>query len=296
MNIIENSIIKVDNDNCTLCKRCVIDCVARILYIKSGQLQFTEDFEDRCIKCGHCVAVCPMNAIEMKDRDDEFLKGISKTDDFPNFDSLSNLILKRRSIRQFKDTPISKELLENLLQLARYSPTGSNTENVFYTVIQNKDTVAKISEYITEKVKRFTKNLEDPMGRKILQEKLPKLRFDLAIENLPRTKGILKIIEHGTDFWCWDGELIIIHGESDLGALKTNSALAAAHIMLIAKTLGLGTCSLGYLTFHLNESDTLKKLLNLPDNHEIGYSLAIGYPNVKYKRIPPRKALRVHWI
>jgi nitroreductase/NAD-dependent dihydropyrimidine dehydrogenase PreA subunit len=296
MNNLENSIIEIDLDNCTLCKACVNDCVAGLFYIESDGLKIVDDFEERCILCGHCVAICPVNVIEIKAYENKFTREILKSEEYTNFQAFSNLVLKRRSIRQFKDKPVSKDILENLLDLARFSPTGSNTENVYYTIVQDKEIVKKISNYITTKVKRFVKNLEDPKRREMMKAQMPKEEFELAIESLPRTKGILKNIDKGIDFWCWDGEIIYIHGNPTLGGVLTDSALAAAHIMLAAETLGLGTCSLGYLTFHTNRSDTIKELINLPKNHMVGYSLVIGYPKVKYKRIPSRKPLRANWL
>ncbi|MBA7678973.1 hypothetical protein ES703_87253 [subsurface metagenome] len=120
--------------------------------------------------------------------------------------------------------------------------------------------------------------------------------FNQAEENLPTTKRILKSIEQGIDFWCWDGELIVIHGDKVIGGIPENCSLAAAHIMLAAETLGLGTCSLGYLTFHINQSKTIRELIEIPEGHFVGYSLTMGYPNVKYKRIPERKPLKVQWF
>ena len=120
--------------------------------------------------------------------------------------------------------------------------------------------------------------------------------FNQAVENLPKTKRILERIEQGIDFWCWNGELIVIHGDKTVGGIPTNSALAAAHIMLAAETLGLGTCSLGYLTYFINESQTIRGLIKIPTNHIVGYSLTMGYPDVKYKRIPARKPSRIQWL
>lgn len=294
--LIDNTLISVDLDRCTLCKACVNDCVARLFYIDSDTLHIVDEFEERCISCGHCVAVCPVNIIMLKDYNTKSIEDMYEPEDLPNFETFYNLVLKRRSIRQFKDKPIPKELIEKLLNLARFSPTGSNSENVYYTVIKDKEIVAKISNIITIKVKRFAETLEDPKGREIIKTRMSKEEYNLAIENLPRTKSILKIIESGVDFWSWDGELIFIHGDLTIGGILTNSALSAAHIMLAAETLGLGTCSLGYLTFYTNQSETIKKLINLPENHEVGYSLTIGYPKVKYKRVPFRKPLRVQWF
>ena len=296
MSVIENSLIKVDLENCTLCKACVNDCVARLFYIKSEKLYIIDDFESLCILCGHCVAVCPVNVITLKNYESESKMNKPESKKISDFESFYNLAITRRSIRQFKDKPIPKESLKSILELARYSPTGSNTENVHYTVIQDKELVSKISNYITEKVKRFVERLEDNNGRDLLKASMPAEEFEIAIENLSKTRGILSMIKRGIDFWCWNGELIFIHGNSTIGGILTNSALAAAHIMLAAKTVGLGTCSLGYLTFHANQSETIKKMINLPKNHDIGYTLAIGYPKVKYKKIPTRKPIRVQWF
>jgi nitroreductase/NAD-dependent dihydropyrimidine dehydrogenase PreA subunit len=296
MSEIENSIIKIDLENCTLCRACVNDCVAGLFYIKADTLNIVENFEESCILCGHCVAICPVNVVELKVNEEKFTREILKSEEYPNFQAFYNLVLNRRSIRQFKDKTVPKDIIEKILDLARFSPTGSNTENVYYTIIQDKEIVKKISNYITTKVKRFVTNLEDPKGREIMKSQMPKGEFELAIESLPRTKGILKNIEKGIDFWCWEGEIIYIHGNPATGGVVTDSALAAAHIMLASELLGLGTCSLGYLTFHTNRSNTIKELIGLPKNHMVGYSLVIGYPKVKYKRIPSRKPTRAQWF
>jgi len=296
MNIIENSKIKIDIDNCTKCKECVKDCVANLFYIDQDMLSLVDSFEDNCIDCGHCEAVCPVNVIRLKFHEEGELVHSSIKEGAPTYDSFLNLVLNRRSIRRFKEKAIPKDLIENLLKIGRYSPTGSNSENVYYTVVQDKAIVAAISKHITSKMIKFANTLEDPQGRTFLKKSMPEEEFNQAVENLPKTKRILERIEQGIDFWCWNGELIVIHGDKAVGGMPTNSALAAAHIMLAAETLGLGTCSLGYLTYFINESQTIREKLKIPINHIVGYSLTMGYPDVKYKRIPARKPLRVQWL
>jgi nitroreductase/NAD-dependent dihydropyrimidine dehydrogenase PreA subunit len=297
MKLIENSLIKVDLEKCTLCEACVNDCVVKLFNIESELLQITEDFEERCILCGHCVAICAVNVITLKTNEENYTIETSNIREVPDFQEFNNLVLKRRSIRQFKDIPIPRESIEKILDLARFAPTGGNSENIYYTIIQEKAIVKKISDIITSKVQRFVKTLEDPKGREKIKSSMPEEEFQLVIENLPRTKYILtNFIEKGIDFWCWNGKIIYIHGDSSIVGVGTNSAIAATHIMLAAETLGLGTCSLGYLTYYTNQSDTIKEIIGLPENHEVGYSLAIGYPKVKYKRIPSRKPLQAHWL
>ena len=296
INVIENSKIKIDLDNCTKCKECVKDCVVNLFSFDQGFLRLDDSFEEVCIECGHCEAVCPVNVIRLKFHEEEELEHSSRREEFPQYNSFLKLVLNRRSIRRFKEKAIPKDLIEKLLKIGKYSPTGSNSENISYTVVQDIAIVTAISKHITSKVTRLVNTLEDPQGRKLLEKRLTEDEIRLAVENLPKSKRKLQMIKQGIDYWCWNGELIIIHGDKTVGGIPANTALAAANIMLAAEILGLGACSLGYLTYFINESRTIKELLKIPNNHIVGYSLTMGYPDVKYNRIPARKPLRVQWI
>ena len=296
INAIENSKINIDVENCTKCKACVKDCVANLFYFDQDTLRLVDSFEDYCIECGHCEAICPVNVIKLKFHAEEDLMCSAKGEEILTYNSFLNLALNRRSIRQFKEKAIPKDLIEKLLKVGKYSPTGSNSENVFYTVVQDKAIVTIISKLITRKVIKLVNTLENPEGPIPLKKRMPEEDFNQAVENLPKYKRILRTIEQGIDFWCWNGELIIIHGDKTVGGITTNGSLAAAHIMLAAETLGLGTCSLGYLTYFINSSQTIREILKIPTNHVVGYSLTMGYPDVKYKRIPARQPSRIQWL
>jgi nitroreductase/NAD-dependent dihydropyrimidine dehydrogenase PreA subunit len=296
MSAIENSIIKIDVNNCTKCKECVKDCVANLFYIEQDLLHIVDSFEDRCIECGHCEAVCPVNVIRLKFHEEGELEHTSVREEIPTYDKFLNLVLKRRSIRRFKEKAIPKDLIEKLLKVGRYSPTGGNSENVYYTVVQDKNIVTTISKHITSRLTKLVNALEDPKGRDMLKKSKSEEEINQALENLPSIKRKLEMIEKGIDFWCWNGELIIIHGDKVEGGIPSDTALAAAHIMLAAEILGLGACSLGYLTNFFNEYQTIRELIKIPSNHTVGYCFTMGYPDVKYKRIPARKPSRIQWL
>ncbi len=293
---IENSLIEINLKECIKCKACVEACPARLFYMDNDLLHLTNNFVEFCIECGHCVAICPVEIISLKNYEElPELKELSE-ENLPSYEQLYNLVLSRRSIRQFKDTPIPQELYEKILGIARYSPTGSNSENIFYTILKDKSVVSKISKEITKQVSTFVKLADNEKGREILKHNLKPREYEAMMENFPKMQGILEIIKQGIDFWCWNTELIIIHGERKIGGIPENAALAAAHIMLASKTLDLATCSLGYLTYFSNENKKIRKLLKIPEEHKVGYSLSIGFPKVKYKRIPSRKPLDVSII
>jgi len=296
MQNINNSLIEVDRDKCTKCKACIKACPAQLFFIKSDILEITDIFEDTCIQCGHCVAICPVEAIKLKKYDQDLFAVKDIKRNLPNFDSFRDLAFVRRSRRQFKDKIIPKEDIEKLLNLTRYSPTAKNTQNIFFSVVQDKDVVSKISEEITNNMQNFVNMADNERGREILKSQMSEKGYKESIEMLPQTKWILEKVNQGIDFWCWNGQLISIHGNAEMGGISEDSALAATHIMLGAELLGLGTCSLGYLTYFSNRSKKIKKLMKIPKDHRVGYSLAIGYTDANYMRVPPREDIKVEWV
>ena len=55
-------------------------------------------------------------------------------------------IKTRRSIRQFKAKPITKECLRDLIDAARFAPTARAVQPWEFIIITNKDTLKKIGE------------------------------------------------------------------------------------------------------------------------------------------------------
>ncbi|MFX0038764.1 MAG: nitroreductase family protein [Candidatus Heimdallarchaeota archaeon] len=295
VSVIENSKVIVDEEICNKCGACANEC--QYYYFDSGNMYFKTEMDEFCIECGKCVAICPVNAIKLKVHKDEILKDIPTKEILPSFDSFVNLVQSRRSRRQFKEISVPKELIENILNsIGRYSPTASNQESVYFTVIQNREILKKLSDECTNQVSNLVRTFEDPQGKKNLEKAFSPNFIKRLEASVPKFKRILKRVKEGVEFWRWGTEIIIIHSPKDSSNTIENCSLAACHIMLAAEALGLGTCSLGYITAFFNQFKQVAKIANIPSKHIVGYTLAIGYPKARYYRIPARKPLKVKWI
>ncbi|MHA1668940.1 MAG: nitroreductase family protein [Promethearchaeota archaeon] len=293
--MLENSKVIVDIDSCTKCMACANEC--HYYYFDSDKMYFHEEMEEYCIECGKCVAICPVNAIRLKNHQNETLIDAPTKEELPDFESFSKLFQTRRSRRQFKDKSIPKELIEKILDVAgRYSATGDNQENVYFTVVQDREILKKLSNECTAQVKNLVEKYEDPQGRESLASVFDHSMMQKIKEVIPAFKRNLKRIEDDEEVWRWDAELIILHSPKDSLTLIENCSLAASQIMLAAETLGLGTCSLGYINTFFNQFRSISKIIKLPIKHVAGYTLAIGYPKAHYYRIPARKPLKVKWF
>jgi nitroreductase len=58
-----------------------------------------------------------------------------------------NLIKARRSIRKYQDKEVSRDLIEKVLEAARWAPNGANLQPWQFIVVTNKELRAKIGKH-----------------------------------------------------------------------------------------------------------------------------------------------------
>lgn len=144
--------IRVDYDKCIKCKMCIKDCFPENITFEDEKIRI----KGECMMCGHCVAVCPTNAITFE--------GYEETKDLKELNSkiepetFLNFVKSRRSIRHFKDKKIDKDIIERLLEIGRYSPTGANIQDVKYYVIQ--DSLEEFKPLVWEGINNFVNSDE----------------------------------------------------------------------------------------------------------------------------------------
>ena len=100
--------MKVDTEKCTGCGLCARDCFPGDIKMSSGKAKIRNI---TCFKCGHCIAVCPVNAITTDEYDMHEVKEYSKEKFDIDPENLLNFIKFRRSVRQFKSIDVAKDKL-----------------------------------------------------------------------------------------------------------------------------------------------------------------------------------------
>ena len=154
----------IDIEKCTQCGACIKECVPSVLVKVAdetnpkGTVVKFEDPYDSCSRCGHCLAVCPTEAITYSNVDPCFeFEELKKPQDVP-YSTIKELVRSRRSIRQYKDKPVPKQEIEAVLEVMRYAPSASNEQNWKYIVLTDPEQIQTFSKKVTSVIE-FTYKL-----------------------------------------------------------------------------------------------------------------------------------------
>lgn len=272
------SLFKIDQKKCKRDGICAAECPAQII-VQADKKSFPsllDNSEEFCFNCGHCVAVCPYGALTLSTMPLVACPPIQK-ELLPDADTVKNFLQARRSIRQYKDKVVSRKLLAEMIDTARYAHTASNAQEVHWTVFQNPGDVRKLAGMVVD----FTKII------------LP------VITDVERAKRMQRLV----DAWA-DGKdrvmrgaphLIVVHSPADQPFPTTDCAIALTYLELYAFSKGLGTCWAGYFTLAAVMHEPLMKVLDLPAGHKCFGAVMVGYPKFRYHRIPMRNKPPISW-
>jgi len=270
--------IEVDKKTCTGDGKCLDICPIQILKMSEQERvpEFVPGGNDMCINCGHCFAFCPSGSIKLSTMEVEHSLRLDYSK-LPSAEQTELFLKGRRSVRIYKDAPVTKELVEKLLDIARYAPSGINRQPVSWAVVMGKDRVHDLAAIISKWMEELLK-AKSPIAES--------LRFNRLVE----------FWKKGKDNICRESPCIIIaYGLKDDPLVPQSCTISAAYLELAAFGLGLGACWAGYVNMAINMSEDVRKLAGLSSRATAGAVMMIGYPKYRYSRIPLRNPARIVW-
>jgi nitroreductase/NAD-dependent dihydropyrimidine dehydrogenase PreA subunit len=281
-------------EKCIGCMRCVDDCVSGVWRIEDGVP--TVSAPESCNLCSHCLAVCPQKAILHAGLDMSQIKRVVRKKIDP--EAYKQIVLSRRSVRQFQNRPLNRSDLEAIIGLSSYSPTASNSQHVEYIVIADKIRLLEISRIIfstartiydwsISKPGKFVFNgLRMNSGlAKMMEKYIEPMEYYMALQESGRD-----LILHNAPV------LIVLHGPAVSFFASDNCNIAAANICNYAHSMGLGTCFIGFVTLSSRFSKKLCSLIELPKGRTIYSSLVVGYPKYSFAYTVSRKPPKIQWL
>jgi nitroreductase len=198
-------------------------------------------------------------------------------------------IRTRRSIRAFKPDPVPKKVLQELLDVSRWAPSGGNVQPWYFEVLSGQS-LAKVTSQLVQKAKtwdgRGYVDTKPDLPRtgpypKLLAPRRQQLQTLLNPIYYPRgTKDLeTKQLERREDMLrFFDAPAVVMICTDDRGPTSMVSiGTVVQTICLAALAYGLGTCIMGIPVLW---PEIFRELLNIPKDRAIVTSIAVGYPDL----------------
>jgi nitroreductase/Pyruvate/2-oxoacid:ferredoxin oxidoreductase delta subunit len=267
-----------DDAKCNRCGMCVLECPACIIEMRDIEAlpSWIEIGEELCINCGHCVAVCAPGAISL---------GTMKPEDcapiigglLPSAEQVEHILKSRRSIRAYQEKPVPREMLAKLIDIARYAPSGTNSQPVQWLVIDDPKEVNRLARLVIDSMRAAIQAAPDIAAT---------LHFDLMVA---AWDAGIDVILRGAP------HVIIAHAYKDMPLADQDCHIALTYLELAAYASGLGACWAGWLQMVMTSYPLMIEALQLPEGHVGLGAMMIGYPKHRFSRIPLRKEPPIIW-
>ncbi len=167
-------------------------------------------------------------------------------------------IKTRRSIRKFKEEPVSQETVNAIIEAASYAPSWKNTQISRYHIVENKEILQKIADNCV---------LDFEFNQKTIN-RAPQL---VVVSMIEKRCGYEKDGSFSTskeDRW----EMF-------------DAGIASQTFCLAAHDMGVGTVILGIF-----DEEKVAKAISLPEGQKVAALIAMGYPNQECEA-PKRKTV-----
>jgi nitroreductase len=189
-----------------------------------------------------------------------------------NYESLLELVKNRRSIKKFKVDPIPDEYIDKIIEVARWAPSGANSQPWEFIVVKKQETREKLLKIFEESDGIFYRMemARDPQMRFPVYRKPPKTPCHFAAAPVyiivcgdPRTKEAYPLSAN-------------VHRRDSI----FNSSLANAFLYMNLAVTSLGLASQWMTSAsHPFEQSLIKQVLGIPLELEIYDMMVLGFPD-----------------
>jgi nitroreductase len=153
-------------------------------------------------------------------------------------------------VRSFSAQQIEENELKTVLEAGIYAPSAMNTQNWFFTILQNPRVIDKVTQWIIEEA-RFVQ--------------------DEKAQEIASTPNAA-IFRHAPT-------VIVVSGDAADPHSRDNCSCAGQNMMLACEALGLGSCWISYMSFLANRDKLPQYLaeLGIPAGYRPYFGLTIGH-------------------
>jgi len=231
------------------------------------------------------MAICPTGAIEVSGREmspEDRIDFTTEMRDKSSYEQLKNLMIGRRSIRDFKDQKIGEELIEKIIEAAVSAPMGLPPSDVRLVVFKGREQVREFSFDVIDyfrKIRWMFSNSVVWIWRLFGKEAYQMMKSFAQ----PMVRFFMESKDKSQNYLLYDAPLAIYFMASPYSD-PADPHIPATYAMLAAESLGLGSCMIGSVHPMIQYgAKTLKRKWKIPEKTPSGIIVIFGYPKYKFK-------------
>ena len=193
-------------------------------------------------------------------------------------------IKTRMSIRKFKPEPVPKEVLLEVINTAKWSPSYKNTQPWEAVIVsgKKKDEVSKMLIGLLENGTEPCPDLPAPESWPAPEaariDHLFKKRSEATGIDMNDPKILIKGKKANFSFYGAPHAIYLFQDASLTQWSLFDLGLFAQSLMLAAHANGLGTVPQAFVTDYAQD---VKKLLSIPETNRLVLGISIGYPDME---------------
>ena len=177
-------------------------------------------------------------------------------------------IYERRAVRKYKDIPVAKELIDQLIAAGCMAPSAMNRQPWKFYILMDKEKIKLLSKEIAPyALKRHRQiNIKQITNRTLDFFHISNvIEYAIGEDNIfYNAPVVIFITAPRTDEW----------GTLDVG-------MSAQNIMLAARAMGLDTCPVEFAKYAVLTKNY--SLLNIPDAEQVELAIIVGYADEQPK-------------
>ncbi|MCB2193542.1 MAG: nitroreductase family protein, partial [Deltaproteobacteria bacterium] len=228
----------IDAELCNGCGRCIRVCPSQTLSLVNGKAVVTGDSS---LNCGHCQAVCPEGAVRVGSLDPQ-------QSSFATFEldeawlphgsydlpGLARLMASRRSCRNYRQDPVPRDMLADLVTIGLSAPSGTNSQRWSFTVLPDREKVLELAGGVGRVMAEFNRMSEKAWLRKLMRMiGKPELDDYYHEYHDSVSRGLAEWEDQGIDRLTHGATAAIMIGSlPGASTPKEDALLAAGHMLL----------------------------------------------------------------
>jgi nitroreductase len=218
------------------------------------------------------------------------------------FNEVEDVILRRRSVRAFRNKQVPEYLVKRVLECGRFAPCAGNNQSWKFVVIRDPELIAEMTEYARKRAHllsrlmeptypgAFTNKAVSSVVRAVMTRLAPSAMHPTGLSGL----GLLGSGALG----LWHGAptvILLLVDRRGTGNPSIDIGVAGQNMVIAAHSMGLGTCWVSF-SILLEQSFKYRRLLDIHYPMRLASSIALGFPAGQPDGFVARETHKTVWL